>query len=358
MHKGTPLKETQLLMGARILEGDEAAQVDLGPLADLVGTWTSKEPETPGQLPLGWNIIAVPGSMSSPAHNGDFILEVIPYVETLTFSPVVAAGNRGPVKGTKQLEQQITGLVYKQIITSVCNTPRCVDMGFSAGNEIHAETGLLLYIKDCITNGGLVNCENAEYSIARLATIPHGNALLALGTSSDGITPGNIFGAAPTKPRPVNSSDIFTLAYTDQYTRAEQFPGFSIEFQSDPNKFLNSTLSSQEITKMTRLNMSTTLQTGGVLNIPFGVTEVKTLDVDASFVIEKIAGQDALQLQYSQTINLIFPGLGARGPIPVIWPHVTINTCPVKCRASFFITYRLCRPCFFVFQERPGKPSR
>ena len=305
-----------LLMGAKILEGAEADAVDLGPLAQLQGSWA-------GAAFMGWNVIAVPGPLVDGGPGG-FILEVIPYKETLKFTPVVVAGNRGIYTDNQQAEQQITGLMYEQIITSVCDTDVCRKMGFPPETEIHAETGLLLYVKECVLSDGTADCGDAEFSIARLATVPHGNSVLALGTANTS-TPvdNNFFGVASTMPVPVNSGEQFTLAYTDPYTRVPQFEQFN---QRDPNTFLQGTLGDAKITSMTTLNMSTKNQTGGILNIPFIKTDVQTMDMSATFWIQQIEGSDTLQLQYTQTIDLKFPGHGRNGIIPVIWPHITINT--------------------------------
>jgi hypothetical protein len=46
--------------------------------------------------------------------------------------------------------------------------------------------------------------------------------------------------------------------------------------------------------------------------------------MDATFWIEKIKGSSALQMQYTQTINLVFPPTGKA--VPIVWPHITVNT--------------------------------
>ena len=144
--------------GIRHLSATQANEVDLGPLAQLPGTWVSA-PIDPKLIAQGWNVISVPA-----VPNG-FVYEVIPYTETLTFSPVIiAAGNRGPVVNGQQIEQMITGLSYEQKIISACPAgAKCEERGFAAGNEIHAETGFFLNVGD--PNGG--------FTFARLSTIPH-----------------------------------------------------------------------------------------------------------------------------------------------------------------------------------------
>jgi hypothetical protein len=299
-------KIERIRMGDRIFEpADEAAAaIDLGPLAQLKGKWTSS-----GKL--GWNVISVPG----PANPDGFVLEVIPYSEELTFTPVVQAGNRGPFEsnGTED-NQSITGLLYQQIIKSECDTPFCAQRGFSAGQEIHAERGLLLFIQNF----------NSGFDIARLSVIPHGNSLLAMGQSFN--TPpanNNFFGTALTAPTTLAGIPIPGYG-ADQFGHS-QFPEFN---QNDPNTFLQSTLGEQTIKAMTTLVFSTANEDGGILNIPFITDNVKATQMHGIFWIETIQGlggnPDFLQLQYTQTINLVFPPTGKT--TPVIWPHVTINT--------------------------------
>ena len=104
--------------GIQVLTKTQASQVDLGPLTQLQGTWVSD----PG---MGWNVIAVPGPPQQ-----EFVLEVIPYIETLTFKPVVTASNRGPFIDGVENTQQIVGLMYEQLIHSTCETDFCNARGF------------------------------------------------------------------------------------------------------------------------------------------------------------------------------------------------------------------------------------
>jgi hypothetical protein len=294
-------------MGARVLTQSEAQNIDLGPLAKLEGTWK-------GQPFDGWNVIAVPGAVSA----GGFVLEVIPYEETLTFTPVVVAGNRGPFINGVQEEQHLVGLMYEQTVTSVCDTPQCINMGFGSGNIIHAETGIFLNITDF----------NSGFNIARLSTIPHGNSVLALGNSVEGAPANNNFiDPSPTTPKPVPGGPSLPFGYGEaQYLINKQFPNFP---QTDPNSFLTETLGTEKINDMTTLILSTNNKDGGILNIPFIQQNVNATQMDSIFWIESlenpVAGEpDILQLQYTQTINLVFPATGTTQP--VIWPHVTINT--------------------------------
>lgn len=301
---------TPFFAGAQLLTGAAAQDVNLGPLAALQGTWTSA-PAPANTTASGWNVISVPGSQD----NQPFVFEVIPYTETLTFQPVVIAGNRGPVVRGTEVQQQITGLMYQQSIISACPGGKpCTDRGFPAGQEIHAETGFLLLLGD--PNGG--------FSLARLSTIPHGNSVLALGNAAQISNPANFIPAVSAIPTDLNGG-THGLGFDYQYAVTEviQFPEFH---QANPNSFLISAIQGQTITQLTELTFSTNRPdaTGGILNIPFINTNVTATRMDATFWIETVQGQSALQLQYSQVINLVFPPTG--NPAPVVWPHITVNT--------------------------------
>jgi hypothetical protein len=307
----------KLGMGARFIPPSQLDQIDLGPLRQLIGQWESVVlPPTGGTstpTASGWNVISV------PAEKG-FIFEVIPYKENLKFSAVaVEAGNRGPVINGTQFNQEITGLFYEQQIISVCDTDFCNERGFKNGTVIHAETGLFLYITNY--SSGL--------NIARLGTVPHGNALLALGNATDSTDPGTTF-------FPESSALAFNLdgsapgglGYNENITLDPQFAEFN---QVDPNTFLQSTLEqivgSGSVTNMTTFDLTTKNPdaTGGILNIPFIQSNVTATTMDFTLWLETISGGSETELlQYSQTVNLVFPLGGA--VTPIVWPHISIST--------------------------------
>lgn len=280
------------LAGIRLLNEQEAAQIDFGPLTLLQGTWK-------GQPMQGWNVIAVPGPK-------DFILEVIPYEETLTFSPAAIAGNRGPFTNGVENTQNVAGFLYQQIITSTCDSALCKERGFPSGTEIHAETGLFLYLEN----------DNEGFNIARLSTIPHGNSLLAMGNGAPSDTLQNFIPDNSVNPTP---NPMF--GYDEEQYPSLQFEQFN---QQNPNSFLQKVVGAQQVTALTTLDLSTKNSTGGILNIPFIQTNINTTFLDATFWIETLA-DGSLQLQYSQTINLVFPPTDFP-KIMVNWPHVTVNT--------------------------------
>lgn len=292
-------------MGIRVLKKEEGESIDLGVLEALRGTWIGKPNN-------GWNVISVPGLPPD-----GFTLEVIPFEEKLTFTPVVAAGNRGPVINGVQQEQQLTGLMYEQIVTSTCETDFCKQRGFKSGEMIHGERGIFLNVKNF----------NDTFDIVRLATIPHGNSVLALGQSFTSVPKDDSFiGTASTLPTKLDGSHI--LGYGEDQFNKTQVPGFPNFSQIDPNSALRSMLKGKNILNMTSLVLSTANANGGILNIPFIQQNVDTTKMTSIFWVQEIERKGLLpnlhQLQYTQTIDLVFPATGTTEKI--IWPHVTVNT--------------------------------
>lgn len=304
-------------MGARFIPPGQLDEIDLGPLRPLIGQWESvvlpevKVPDSSNAS--GWNVMSVPGE-------GGFVFEVIPYKENLKFSAVaVEAGNRGPVINGVQFNQEITGLFYEQQIISVCDSSFCKDRGFENGKVIHAETGLFLYITNY--SSGL--------DVARLGTVPHGNALLALGNAIDSTDPGTtFFPEVSALAFNLDGSAPGGLGYNENIILDPQFKGFN---QQNPNTFLETTLQqivgSGSVTSMSTFNLSTNRPdaTGGILNIPFIQSNVTATSMDSIFWLENITGgSESELLQYSQTVNLVFPIAGT--VTPVVWPHISVST--------------------------------
>jgi phage tail protein X len=292
------------IKGAKVLSKEQSNEVDLGPLTGFLGTWASQ----PGDG-MGWNVIAVPGSAAGVPDQG-FVLEVIPYHETWSFTPAVIAGNRGLAD-----EQTVVGLIYEQKVFSDCSTKFCADRGFAKGTEIHAETGMLLNMTNFST--GL--------DIARLGTIPHGNAIMLLGAAIES-TGKFDFPDASSLPTLVTGAQP-PLGYSEAQYFNQQFPDFP---QNSPNDFLAETVKDQTFGKVTTLKLTSQAETGGVLNIPFIRNNVDVPKMTCEFWLEEIldakGNTASWQLQYSQTIDIVFPpSTNPTGP-KFIWPHIDINT--------------------------------
>ncbi len=262
--------------------GGSQKQTDsiFGPLEGLIGTWVGSK---------GWNLIAVPNQQ------GSFELLVAPYTETLTITPL---STPTPNRGGKII-QEVPTLMYQLQIHNLLD-----------GSLMHAENGTWLLLPDC----------PSDFSIARQASVPHGDSILALG------------GSAVTQGKP-DIPDISTLpiagnpfpGYTDPYLTPSNPPGFS---KTNPNETLRDAISGQTITSTTTISVSTANK-GGITNIPFIAQNANATFFEATFWIETVqapGGNSFLQLQYSQNTTIEFlPQFGNPSKL-IEWPHVNINT--------------------------------
>lgn len=270
----------------------------LGPLADLAGTWVGS----------GFNLVALPISPPPPPpppqHNPNFFVKLNATHETLSFTPITAPI---PDRGFEQPDIEYLGLHYlQQVSDAVTNA------------ALHIETGMWL-------NVPATTAPAQQATVVRLATVPHGDALLMQGL----VTP-----PAPVSPLPfptLNSAptavppgQIFGTGYGEKYDMPlpPGLPpnvGSSRAVISDPNVILAAAIQNQNIVQTTTLSI-TTVGAGGILNMPFVVTNANATQCTATFWIETVqtdAGQ-FLQLQYSQTVLLVFGG--------IIWPHISVAT--------------------------------
>ncbi|BFU89973.1 MAG: hypothetical protein NTAFB01_11600 [Nitrospira sp.] len=302
---------------------------DLGPLTQLVGTWKN-EPNLPGR---GWNMIALP--FVAPPPTGvpfplNYRLLVNRYNEELRFKFVDdKVPNRGVrlAPGTPaNTDQSIAALDYQQSITQIATDDFPVSTVRPAnGSTIHHEPGLWLYLKDQITDG---------LNVARLATIPHGDSVLALGTSSvhDGASCIFDINGLPTGVDQDVEKNPYLVPY--KHFKDNLFQGLFNPVS--PNDLLKAANKDVTIVKTTTLDVDSTRPTGGVVNIPFVVRQANATVVKSTFWIQELKekdkyGKPKLRLQYSQLVMLdFFPRVDGLPPgcCPglIQWPHVSINT--------------------------------
>ncbi|WP_428532289.1 heme-binding protein [Rhodopila sp.] len=131
----------------------------LGLLADLAGTWRGK----------GFNLIARPDFKD----NTDLYLQLNQTRETLTFEPI---GSPVPNRGFGQDDIALFGLTYLQKIT---------DAG--ADGALHIEPGI--WVTQPNTDFPPQSVAKPGQLVARMGTIPHGNALLAEGVAEPFVGP-------------------------------------------------------------------------------------------------------------------------------------------------------------------------
>jgi hypothetical protein len=165
----------------RYLVEDGSRDEELQVLTLLPGTWANVSSNGRVNVPgRGWKMIALP---FADDHAG-FRLFMKQYNECLTFKTVDDnVPNRGisvANGGLAQADQFVVTLDYQQQIRQFAQGNRFADpekdTQSAAVADIHHEPGLLLRMKNEVTEG---------FDIARLATIPHGNSVLALDRSAD-----------------------------------------------------------------------------------------------------------------------------------------------------------------------------
>ena len=274
-------------------------QDQLGPLADLPGTWVGQ----------GFNLIAVPNGQ-----NGNkpliFRLMLNKTIETLTFAPLGGAvPNRGGQDAAGNPVQDIffKGLHYFQQVSDA-----------TTHGGLHVEPGLWL---------------NLPGGIARLGTVPHGDSLLAQGDGFD-VHGGPKFDVADPTPFVTDAQGkkqpIRFAPYLAPYSDAALRPaGISAQDVMDPNLLLSAAIAGQNISKTTVLQVDSQNQ-GGILNIPFVEQNADVTVVSAVFWIEKVMNEDGshfMQLQYTQTVMLDFGTIPNGDPAQIIrWPHISVAT--------------------------------
>jgi hypothetical protein len=270
----------------------------LGPLANLVGKWAGR----------GFNMIWRPDHASGQDH----FLELNVTSEQLEFSPISGSI---PNRGLLQPDINMFGLTYLQQIS---------DANLKAG--LHIEPGLWLAIP-------ATSNPSEHPTVARLASIPHGTAIVAQGTASTSA-------GAPTIPntsirpftigQPLSGIEFpeETLATPSSFrTSGTGLTGVTQAMVSNPNTVLQAAIAHQHITETTTLHVTTNdvpVLGGGTANTAFlkgaaaGPNAV-SVSVNATFWLETLEGTPAVrQLQYAQTVLLNFNGLS--------WPHITVGT--------------------------------
>lgn len=299
----------------------------LGPLAKLTGRWTSQQ--------QGWNLIALP--FKNPASPFSYRLLMNQYGENLDFLFVDKnIPNRGiDPDQDGNTDQLLAGLDYQQIIKQVAadDSPSS-NLKSPNGNGIHHEPGLFLHILNHTEEH-----EGVPLSIARLATIPHGDSVLALGKARSFDGPPNI---PDLNAFPLNvDQNVINNPYLAPYKHFEDnkffgtvptsLPGFPGFFASNANSILQFAVKGIKVKKTTELHFDTKFGTGGINNIPFVVKEANATEMIATFWIMELdpigpGERPEFMMMYSQTVFLdFFPSKDEPGKL-IRWPHVSINS--------------------------------
>jgi hypothetical protein len=314
----------------RISPSNDDISKDLGFLAELAGTWHGK----------GFNLIARPDGLGGQP----LFLELNQTSETLRITEI---GSEIPNRGDGVADIDLFGLTYLQKISDSV-----------AGGALHIEPGIWVRLPDDPASPN-------QQNVSRMASIPHGNALLAQGTAIQVSPAGGTFPFDPVntapfaigKPMPpggtVSGFPEFDLTVPESATNPRTPFGNTppiplpasidgVPMQTvinDPTRLLAAAIAGQNIKKMIVINVATVANPtgakpvggggGGIENIPFLQTNANAAVMFATFWIETIAHpfRDFMQLQYVQTVILNFPIIKPGAPpVPFSWPHVSIAT--------------------------------
>jgi hypothetical protein len=321
-------KPAELKNKTRRLEKPKTNDQELGPLKLLPGKWANV-PNLPGR---GWNMIALPFVAPPPAGVPfplNYRLLVNQYNEELEFTLVdKAVPNRGvrlAPGAPDNTDQFLVTLDYQQKISQIAadDFPKS-DKAGGPGLAIHHEPGLWLHMTNRITD---------SLNIARLATIPHGNSVLALGQSSEHPGRPSIFDI---NGLPIGVDQDLNNPYLAPYKHFNDNLFQGLFNPVSPNDLLEAANQGVEIEKTTVLDVDSTRPTGGIANIPFIVRQANATVMKSTFWIQELKekdkyGKSKLRLQYSQLVMLdFFPRVDGLPPgcCPglIQWPHVSINT--------------------------------
>jgi hypothetical protein len=327
-----PVPAAQRVTAVRLTPPDEDVRANLGLLKELEGSWHGR----------GFNLIGRPDKSG----NANVYLELNVTRESLKFD---AIGSSVPNRGFAQDDIELFGLTYLQKISDA-----------QTGGALHIEPGIWVNVPP-------TGAPSETRSVARMGSIPHGNALLAEGVaisvaSGPIINPVNTAPFAQGAPMPVGGTPSGFPAYTIANAPTAANPrtpfgdtpaiplpadidGVAIQdVVNDPTTLLRKDIEGQTIDEMVVLNIATQSSLnvtsgavavpnggGGIENIPFLQTNADTALVFATFWIEKVKYDYGhfLQLQYVQTVMLNFPILNPNPPgppVPFSWPHVSVAT--------------------------------
>ena len=291
---------------------------ELGPLGLLPGRWVSEG--------RGWNMIALPFAQEGFL---DYRLLLNQFDEELNFTLVdKGVPNRGVTDDHEsQTDQFVVTLDYEQVVhqIAVVDEPPSTVTGV-AGAAIHHEPGLFLNMLNEIPDG---------FDIARLATIPHGDAVLALGKSSmvEGLAPIPAVDGLPIGVTPDLENSRYFAPYKHFHDATFKgtvgflgFPGFD---PVAPHLLLDAANTGLDVVATTVLELDTTHPTGGIKNIPFVVKQADAVSMKSTFWIQQLAEVDGItvhQMQYLQIVMLDFFPRRDGLPGRISWPHVSINT--------------------------------
>ena len=320
----TPVVTSTINPDARSIELAQPGDPELGQLTELPGTWKNGR----NLNKRGWNLIALPFATDpDPVTRRalNYRLLMNRYNEILKFSLV---DKHVPNRGIKfngvgvradQTDQKVGALDYEQSIKQVVAEDFPVSgVAGSPKAAIHHEPGLFLFMQAT---------PDGEPTIGRLATVPHGDAVLALGTATTEPGPPKIPTSINALPIgvPQDLDDPYLAPY--KHFVANKFDGLLDPM--DVSGLLQASNAGVNIVETTTITLDTTVDTGGIRNIPFIVKQANATEMKSTFWIQRVLDDQAnvsWRLQYLQIVMLDFFPRRDGGPGLIKWPHISFNT--------------------------------
>ena len=326
----------------------------LGALRELPGVWANKD----GFEGHAWNMIALP--FGPPGAFGDFRLLLNQANETLDFD-LVDLGV--PNRGANHQDQHLAALRYLQALDQVAALDAASDASGNVlvpatpdtndtpkGNQlkpgpgvppnspvgIHREPGLFLHLLN--ETGPCSNLVQPGPDLARLANIPHGDAVLAMGFGGSAtpvagppeLTSSALLAAFDPLPIGLANSSL-TNPYFGPYKHFHDNPFQGVFDPTAPLAILNGAIThvhpQAKILETTTFTVDSTVS-GGIQNIPFVICQANATRVLATFWIQKVETGHGIRfiLQYAQRVLLEFFPRGDGQPGLIQWPHISVNT--------------------------------
>ncbi|RVD31780.1 heme-binding protein [Mesorhizobium sp. M4B.F.Ca.ET.017.02.2.1] len=358
------------LVGRSFSHLDEDIRNDprLGLLGQLKGTWLNAEPFERRM----WNLIALP---FGPADKFPFRYRLLLNQgnERLRFS----LGDLGaPNRSDSGRDQHVAALMYLQEIDQlkaidattdargVVASPATPDVNDTPKGSvlvpgegvmtpdkvgIHAESGIFFNLSGL--TGPCDDLDKQGPKIGRMANIPHGDTVLAMGFDGPQFVtqgPPNFkdpvllaaFDALPIGLDPMKEEQLtkdylapYQLFIDHPFLGVETKPGFPGFSPAHPLALLDGAIERAfegkgKVIKTTTIVVDSDTA-GNVSNIPFVNCEAKAIKVNAAFWIQEVeveGSPNRFVLQYAQRVMLEFHDRrdGVKGRIR--WPHITINT--------------------------------
>ena len=298
-------------------QSQDDSKLKYGPLSQLPGDWTGK----------GFSILSLPNNYPKNP-KAKFQLMMNATIEDTQFTRI---GAPIPDRGNTQDDIFYLGMTYLQKVSDAQTL-----------EGIHIEPGLLLNLPG--------NPVQTVPSVVRLATIPHGDAVMAQGP----------FILSLPVPIPDVDSTPFTLdlngnrvndpsdTYLEPFKNATPPPGIPYDAVKNPNLILqqyNDDLlnAGKSIIPYSVFQVNVNPvggiadvpplpavsgDVGGITNIPFVNTNANANSMSATFWTNIVMNPDAsmyVVLQYSQTVILDFPVPNGNDIItPIKWPHISV----------------------------------